>query len=150
MMAVPRRFFVAGTDMSARRKPTPDEALGMAWWNGLSERQRAEWLRRAGSAVVADAWAAFKRCETLIAPDDRHAPHILAGDRLIVDTTHKSPEPGEFFVLEYRCFTGSTGPLSAASVHQNRRDARPDGSRDYIAAALAGFIKGCVVEIERP
>jgi hypothetical protein len=37
-----------------------DAALGMTWWNRLTERERAEWLRRAGSAIPADAWAAFK------------------------------------------------------------------------------------------
>ena len=42
------------------RTPTSDEAAGIAWWNGISEEERAEWLRRAESAVPADAWAAFK------------------------------------------------------------------------------------------
>jgi len=42
------------------RNPSPDEAAGMVWWNGLTERQRAQWLDRAGSAVVAEAWAVFK------------------------------------------------------------------------------------------
>lgn len=37
-----------------------DAELGMAWWNNLAESERAEWLRRAGSAVPADAWEAFK------------------------------------------------------------------------------------------
>lgn len=37
-----------------------DAELGMAWFNGLTERERTEWLRRANSAVPADAWAAFK------------------------------------------------------------------------------------------
>jgi hypothetical protein len=137
--------------MRAERQPNADERRGMSWWNSLPEMGRREWLRRAGSAVVADAWAEFKRHarETMIAPDDRHAPHILAGDRLIVDTTRKTPEPGQFFVLEYRCFTGSAAPHSVASIHQNRPAARPDGTRDYIADALAGFIKGCVVDIQR-
>jgi hypothetical protein len=43
------------------REATPDELAGMAWWNGLSEAERGEWLRRAGSEVLADAWAAFRR-----------------------------------------------------------------------------------------
>jgi hypothetical protein len=41
--------------------PTPDEVAGMAWWNGLSEPERADWLRAAGSARPADAWEAWKR-----------------------------------------------------------------------------------------
>jgi hypothetical protein len=40
--------------------PDTDAGLGMAWWNRISERERAQWLRVAGSAVPADAWAAFK------------------------------------------------------------------------------------------
>jgi hypothetical protein len=43
------------------REPTPDETAGMVWWNSLSEADRADWLARAGSAVPADAWAAYKR-----------------------------------------------------------------------------------------
>jgi len=43
------------------RDPTADVTAGMAWWNALSERERADWLGRAGSATPADAWAQFKR-----------------------------------------------------------------------------------------
>ena len=38
-----------------------DSRLGMAWWNDLTERERSEWMDRAGSAVPADAWEVFKR-----------------------------------------------------------------------------------------
>jgi hypothetical protein len=31
------------------REPTADERRGMDWWNALSEAERSEWLRRAGS-----------------------------------------------------------------------------------------------------
>lgn len=43
------------------RVPTANETLGMAWWNHLTEQERAAWLQRAGSAVAADAWAEFQR-----------------------------------------------------------------------------------------
>jgi hypothetical protein len=43
-----------------REEPAADELLGMAWWNGLSDRARALWLQRVGTAVAADAWALFK------------------------------------------------------------------------------------------
>lgn len=43
------------------REPTPDETAGIVWWNSLTEANRAAWLARAGSAVPADAWAAYKR-----------------------------------------------------------------------------------------
>jgi hypothetical protein len=39
-----------------------DDDLGMAWWNGLSERERAKWSREAGNTGRAmDAWEAFNR-----------------------------------------------------------------------------------------
>ena len=41
---------------------TNDDLLGMAWWNRLSERERARWSREAGNTgVPRDAWEAFKR-----------------------------------------------------------------------------------------
>lgn len=43
------------------RQPTADETAGIEWWNSLSVTDRAHWLAEAGSAVVADAWAAYKR-----------------------------------------------------------------------------------------
>lgn len=44
------------------RSPTTDEALGMKWWNALTEAQRAHWMARAGNTgVVADAWSAFRK-----------------------------------------------------------------------------------------
>lgn len=46
--------------MAADREPTADEALGMTWWNGLTDVERAGWLQRADTSVVADAWAFFK------------------------------------------------------------------------------------------
>lgn len=61
-MATPsRRFLVTGADLSAQREPTADDLAGIRWWNLLDESHRAFWIRQAGSAVVADAWAAFKR-----------------------------------------------------------------------------------------
>jgi hypothetical protein len=41
--------------------PRMRDELGMAWWNGLSERERAKWSREAGNTGRAkDAWEAFK------------------------------------------------------------------------------------------
>lgn len=53
----PRRWGRTGLD---DRRPTVAEQVGIIWWNGLTERARADWLRRAGSTVPADAWRAFK------------------------------------------------------------------------------------------
>lgn len=44
------------------QQPTSDDVQGMAWWNGLSEADRAMWLTRAGGIRSAkDAWEAFKQ-----------------------------------------------------------------------------------------
>lgn len=48
-------------DVGQQREPTSNEAAGIAWWNALTETERAKWLAQAGSAVPADAWAAYKR-----------------------------------------------------------------------------------------
>ncbi len=52
---------LAGIRPPVLRKATDDELAGMRWWNGLPVADRAHWLAEAGSAVVADAWAAYKR-----------------------------------------------------------------------------------------
>jgi hypothetical protein len=41
---------------------TPDDKLGVAWWNGLTERERAKWSAIAGNTGrPKDAWEAFKK-----------------------------------------------------------------------------------------
>lgn len=42
-------------------RPAADAELGMAWFNGMNERQRVAALRAADSAVPADAWEWWKR-----------------------------------------------------------------------------------------
>lgn len=42
---------------------TADERDGIAWWNGLSEDDRRFWLACAVSAIPAEAWACYKRCQ---------------------------------------------------------------------------------------
>ena len=37
-----------------------DAAVGIAWYNRLSNAERLHWHRIAGSAVPADAWRAFQ------------------------------------------------------------------------------------------
>jgi hypothetical protein len=48
-------------ERKAHARRVLDAELGMTWWNRCTERERARWLERAGSAVPADAWEAFKR-----------------------------------------------------------------------------------------
>lgn len=41
-------------------KPTPDDIVGMSWWNALTPLHRAYVLSSAGTASPATAWAWFK------------------------------------------------------------------------------------------
>lgn len=51
-----------GTQGGPIRRPcTCDAEAGMRWWNALTKTERAAWLKRANSAVPADAWKEFKR-----------------------------------------------------------------------------------------
>jgi hypothetical protein len=38
------------------RKPTADEIAGMAWWNGMTEAQRATAMQIAKATTAAQAW----------------------------------------------------------------------------------------------
>lgn len=50
--------------------PTTDDALGLCWWNHLTEHERREWMRRAGdTGIAADAWECFKRHAPSTGPD---------------------------------------------------------------------------------
>ena len=40
-----------------------DAELGMAWWNHLSDRERAKWANLAGTGRVVDAWEEFKKSQ---------------------------------------------------------------------------------------
>jgi len=40
---------------------TDDEKAGIAWWNGLTNTERAHWLKAAQTAVPAVAWRYFQR-----------------------------------------------------------------------------------------
>src|SRR5882757_9573060 len=65
MTQADRVYITPPTNTSANNPPgvmTRDDELGMAWWNALSERQRAKWSTIAGNTGrVKDAWEAFKR-----------------------------------------------------------------------------------------
>lgn len=55
------------------RKPTVDEALGMAWWNGFTRPERARALTAAEAALarhasIADAWVLWKTARISTAP----------------------------------------------------------------------------------
>jgi hypothetical protein len=46
------------TELGVQRS---DDELGISWWNALAEKERRNWMRKAGDTGVArDAWLAFK------------------------------------------------------------------------------------------
>lgn len=50
---------------SLDRKPTPDERMGMAWWNGMTPQERIAALRTAATPEnphpsPAEAWETWK------------------------------------------------------------------------------------------
>jgi hypothetical protein len=60
----------------ATMQASADDELGIAWWNGLSERERARWSREAGNTGRAkDAWEAFKRSQQPMADDPLRDVH---------------------------------------------------------------------------
>ena len=54
-------------DYEGQRPPTAAEQAGMDWWNALSESERGKWLERVGGdASAADAWALYKKAESVV------------------------------------------------------------------------------------
>lgn len=53
--------------MSSTTPPIPS-GDDLAWFNGLTDGERAFWLSHAGSAVPAAAWSAFKRVQAGLPP----------------------------------------------------------------------------------
>ena len=46
---------------SAILKPTPDDEVGVAWRNALTEQNLLKWSRLAGTGRAKDAWELYKR-----------------------------------------------------------------------------------------
>ncbi len=60
-----RGMLVIEPAATTRARIPQDAELGIAWYNRLSRAERVLWHRVAGSAVPADAWAAFQAGATL-------------------------------------------------------------------------------------
>ena len=58
---IDRAITAVSHDGARLRSPTVSEQVGMAWWNRLSEAERAYWLRVANSARPVDAYRAYSR-----------------------------------------------------------------------------------------
>jgi hypothetical protein len=58
-----------------------DDEAGMAWWNALTEQERANWSAIAGDTGRAkDAWEAFKRAR--LSPSSELQPGEVLADLL--------------------------------------------------------------------
>ena len=49
------------SDAAPARKPTADDLTGIAWWNSMTEPERAYWLQRAKADAPKQAWEHYKR-----------------------------------------------------------------------------------------
>jgi hypothetical protein len=77
----------------------------MAWWNALTEEQRAYWLREAKTAIPAEGWAAYKRTAIRDRPGGR-----MMSDRSLDDLFPIPPVPG----LGYVCSScGNPAPCDS-------------------------------------
>jgi hypothetical protein len=56
------RITASKTNPPDQAPMTPDDEIGMAWWNALTKQERAKWSAIAGNTGRAkDAWEAFRR-----------------------------------------------------------------------------------------
>jgi len=60
-------------------KPMTDDELGMAWWNALTEQERAKWSRLAGTGRAKDAWELAKGRAKPMPDDPLRDAHIGIG-----------------------------------------------------------------------
>ena len=126
-------YITPPTNTSANNPPgvmTHDDELGMAWWNALSERQRAKWSAIAGNTGrVKDAWEAFKRGSANQTPP--------------VDQARR-----RFLAVAAFAGAAGAGSLAAAAMAPNDvpaaattpRHSRPDPAFALIADKIAGDI----------
>jgi hypothetical protein len=110
-------------------QPTTRDELGMAWWNNLTERERAKWSDIAGNTGrPKDAWEAFRRGSV-----DQTPP---------VDPTRR-----RFLTVAAGASVASVGTLAVAAAMpaaaQNRAACAVDPAFALIAAKLAADIAHC-------
>jgi hypothetical protein len=97
---------------------TPDDEIGMAWWNALTKQERAKWSAIAGNTGrPKDAWEAFKRGSL-----DQSPP---------VDPTRR-----RFLTVAAVASVVSAGTLAAAAAMPATAPGRPDCTVDPIFAAI--------------
>jgi hypothetical protein len=84
VLSTPRRT-ASKTNPPDQAPMTPDDEIGMAWWNALTKQDRAKWSAIAGNTGwTKNAWEVFKAAE-----DEGLAPAIeYTSDDLVSDLQH--------------------------------------------------------------
>jgi hypothetical protein len=79
-----------------------DDEAGIAWWNALTERERAKWSAAAGNTGRAiDAWEAFKRA-SMTSVGVAGAPRELTPQEVLADLLGSGDFPAEVLDPEVR------------------------------------------------
>ena len=106
-----------------------DDEAGMAWWNDITERERAKWSALAGNTGRAiDAWEAFKRA-SMTGAGGAGAPRELTPQEVLADLLGSGDFPAE--VLD---------PEGAAEIVLRRLD--DAGFKVVPAARLWAIVTG--------
>ena len=73
-----------------------DDEAGIAWWNALTERERAKWSAISGDTGRAkDAWEAFKRASMTGGAGVAGAPRELTPQEVLADLLGSGDFPAE-------------------------------------------------------
>jgi hypothetical protein len=76
------------------RVPTADDLAGIAWWNGMTDFQRARALWAAKTAVPAEAWEYWQRSASVLFTIKRFPATKFQRASWAVLTTEAHPTPG--------------------------------------------------------
>ena len=107
---------------------TPNEAMGVAWWNRLVPGERRQWLAEAKSAVPADAWAAFQG-KNMGVEGQKRPP---TPDKPIPEPTKTAQEP-------FREARAPTAPTPSEKTTREAFMALYDGVKVVLVGMIDGF-----------
>jgi len=121
------------------QQPTSDDVQGMAWWNGLSEAERALWLTRAGGIGSAkDAWESFKQDRQQMTRELAGLDDAIAGKTVAATWIHDAARRYgvTFAEAPVDTFANAVSRLSDADVQLDETE------QLLLALARAGVVSG--------
>jgi hypothetical protein len=119
------RITASKTNPPDQAPMTPDDEIGMAWWNSLSKQERAKWSAIAGNTGrPKDAWEAFRRGSV-----DQSPP---------VDPTRR-----RFLAVAAGASVASAGTLAVAAAMPAAAPYSAACTVDPIYAAIEAHRKAC-------